>query len=125
VKKIGEQLKEQGIHPWLDEWELQLGRPWESLLEEQKTQIRSAAVFVGREGAPWQQEKLDAILREFVARGCQVITVLLRDVTQTPEPPEFLEGRPWVDFREHDLDPLGHLIGYIIGKQYLTQGFIR
>jgi WD40 repeat protein len=125
VKKIGEQLKEQGIYPWLDEWELQLGRPWESLLEEQKTQIRSAAVFVGREGAPWHQEKLDAILREFVARGCQVITVLLRDVTQKPEPPEFLEGRPWVDFREHDLDPLGHLIGYIIGKQYLTQGFIR
>jgi WD40 repeat protein len=116
VKKIGERLKEQGIYPWLDEWELQLGRPWESLLDEQKTQIKSAAVFVGREGSPWQHQELDTILRGFVARGCQVIPVVLPDVTQTPKLPEFLEGRQWVDFRKQDPDQLGRLIWYIIGK---------
>lgn len=123
VKSIGEQLKEQGIYPWLDEWELQLGRPWESLLEEQKTQIKSAAVFVGREGSPWQHQELDTILRGFVARGCQVIPVLLPDVAQMPKLPEFLGSRPWVDFRKQDPDPLGRLIWYIIGKHSPVQEY--
>ncbi len=31
VKKIGEQLKEQGLLPWLDVWELRPGLPWQLL----------------------------------------------------------------------------------------------
>src|SRR5262249_31211844 len=55
AKHIGKQLKEQGILPWLDEWELQPGLPWQKLLEEQIERIKSAAVFVGRDGlGPWQ-----------------------------------------------------------------------
>src|SRR5207244_7105993 len=78
VKKLGEHLKEYGILPWLDEWELRPGLPWQHLLENQIGQIRSAAVFVGKEGiGPWQQLELQAFLREFVKRGCTVILVLL------------------------------------------------
>jgi WD40 repeat protein len=50
VKEIGERLKEQGILPWLDEWELRPGLPWQRLLEEQIEQIKSAAVFIGQSG---------------------------------------------------------------------------
>jgi len=46
VKKIAEELKERGILPWLDEWELPPGRPWQPLLEKQIEKIKSAAVFV-------------------------------------------------------------------------------
>ena len=61
VKKIGERLKELGIYPWLDEWELQPGKSWQRSLEQQITQIKSAAVFVGKDGiGPWQQEELEA-----------------------------------------------------------------
>jgi len=123
VKKVGEQLKGQGIYPWLDEWELQLGRPWQSLLEEQKTQIKSAAIFVGKEVAPWQDRELDDILHGFVARGCQVILVILPDVMQVPLLPAFLEGGLWVDFREQEPDPLSRLISYIIGKHSLSTVF--
>ena len=41
------QVKE---HPWLDEWKLRPGLPWQPLLEEQIGKIKSAAVFVGKNG---------------------------------------------------------------------------
>ncbi len=43
IKQIGEQLKERGILPWLDEWELRPGLPWQRLLEEQISQIKTYA----------------------------------------------------------------------------------
>ena len=33
VKQIGEELKQQGVLPWLDEWELRPGLPWQRALE--------------------------------------------------------------------------------------------
>jgi len=55
VKKIGEDLKTQGVLPWLDEWELRPGMPWQRALEAQIDSVMSAAVFVGAEGiGPWQ-----------------------------------------------------------------------
>jgi serine/threonine protein kinase len=46
VISIGEQLKEKGLLPWLDEWELRPGMPWQRQLEKQIQQVKSAAVFV-------------------------------------------------------------------------------
>src|SRR5204863_576796 len=61
VKEIGERLKERGILPWLDEWELQPGMPWQSVLEEQIGRIKAAAVFVGKhDRGPWQDMELQA-----------------------------------------------------------------
>lgn len=50
VKKIGKQLIQQGLHPWLDEWELRPGLLWQRALEEQIENIKTAAVFVGPSG---------------------------------------------------------------------------
>lgn len=47
VIEIAEQLKQQGLNPWLDIWELRPGLSWQEVLEEQIEQIQSAAVFVG------------------------------------------------------------------------------
>lgn len=118
VKKIGECLKERGILPWLDEWELQPGTPWQPLLEQQIEQIKSAAVFVGQSGiGPWQNMELNAFLRQFVKRGCPVIPVIHPDCKKTPKLPLFLEGMTWVDFRKDDPDPMEQLIFGITGKQ--------
>jgi TIR domain-containing protein len=100
VKRIGERLKELGMYPWLDEWELQPGKPWQHSLEQQIIQIKSAAVFVGKDGiGPWQQEELEAFLSEFVERGCPVIPVLLPDAPKEPQLPVFLKARTWVVLR--------------------------
>jgi hypothetical protein len=118
VKDIGRRLQAQGIRPWLDEWNLVPGRPWQRALEVQITQIGSAAAFVGADGiGPWQHLELDAFLREFANRGCPVIPVILPQAAKPPELPIFLKGMHWVDFRSADPDPLSQLIWGIRGKR--------
>ena len=116
IKLIGEQLKDFGILPWLDEWELRPGLPWQRALEEQIKNIKTAAVFIGkRNTGPWQDAELDAFLREFVKRKCPVIPVLLPDCGQQPALPVFLQSMTWVDFRQPDPDPISQLIWGITG----------
>ena len=118
VKQIGQQLMAAGLLPWLDEWELRPGLPWQRALEEQIGKIKTAAVFVGKNGlGPWQQQELDAFLRAFVSRGCPVIPVLLADAPQEPALPVFLQAMTWVDFRRADPDPMQRLIWGITGKR--------
>lgn len=111
-------MKEQGLLPWLDVWELRPGLPWQRALEEQIEHIQTAAVFVGKDGiGPWQQMELEAFLREFVSRGCPVIPVLLDYAPDKPQLPVFLRGMTWVDFRKADSEPLENLIWGITGKR--------
>jgi small GTP-binding protein len=118
VKRIGDQLMEQGILPWLDEWELRPGWPWQRVLEQQIGQIKSAAVFVGNDGVgAWSKTEYEAFLRQFLKRECPVIPVILSDVAKEPELPLFLEGMTWVDFRKADPDPLERLIWGITGER--------
>ena len=118
VKEIGEKLKEQGILPWLDEWELRPGRPWQPLLEKEIGKIKSAAVFVSKnDTGPWQKQELYALLNEFAHRGCPVIPVLLPDTEEVLELPIFLKNMTWVDFRRQDPDPMKQLIWGITGQR--------
>jgi len=118
VKKIGEELKRRGIKPWLDEWELQPGLPWQRALEAQIEQIRSAAVFVGKDGVgPWQNMELDGFLSEFNRRGCPVIPVMLASAPDKPQLPLFLRNMTWVDFRKQEPDPMKQLIWGITSKK--------
>jgi hypothetical protein len=139
VKRIGERLKARGILPWLDEWELQPGMPWQSELEKVIENIRAAAVFVGPAGiGPWQEQEIQACLRKFVNSNRPVIPVLLpyppgrrgairsrgtpirevdtEDLAVFPKLPMFLENRTWVDFRKSDPDPLDSLVWGIVGR---------
>lgn len=118
VKEIGEQLKELGILPWLDEWELRPGLPWQRILSKQIGQIKSAAVLVGANGiGPWEQMELEAFLSEFVNRGCPVIPVLLATTPKVPQLPIFLRGMTWVDFRQPGSHPMERLMWGITGKR--------
>jgi TIR domain len=122
VKKIAERLKERGILPWLDEWELRPGMPWQRLLEEQIVSIKSVAVFIGKDGiGEWQREELEAFLGQYIERECPVIPVLLPDAPKDAEIPPFLRNRTWVDFRQWDPDPLDRLVWGISGERMLMQ----
>lgn len=116
VMRIGELLKFRNIRPWLDEWNLRPGLPWQKELEKQINFIGAAAVFVGDNGiGPWQDLELNAFLRQFVKRMCPVIPVILSSCLKPPELPVFLEGLTWVDFRKKSPDPLEQLIWGITG----------
>lgn len=126
VKKVGELLKERGLLPWLDEWELRPGLSWQRLLEKQIQQVKAAAVFVGEDGiGPWQRNELDAFLREFVDRDCPVIPVLLENALKRPALPVFLRGMTWVDFRKSDPDPLNQLIWGVTGQREFGREYER
>ena len=117
VRQLAQKLKDDGVLPWLDEWELRPGLPWQRALEEQIGKVQSAAVFVGAEGiGPWEHQDLDAFLRAFVDRGCPVIPVLLEGAPVEPELPLFLKGMTWVDFRVSEPDPMSRLLWGITGK---------
>jgi hypothetical protein len=118
VIEIGRRLMSRGVLPWLDQWELRPGTPWQRVLEEQIANIRAAAVFVGRDGiGPWQRQELDGFLREFNKRGCPIIPVMLPGAVGEPQLPLFLRGMTWVDFRASDPDPLDQLLWGITGRR--------
>ena len=104
--------------PWLDEWELRPGFPWQRVLEEQIEHIKAAAVFIGKNGrGPWQDMELRAFIQQFVKRECPVIPVILPDYDLVPQLPPFLQGMTWVDFRKQDPDPMERLIWGITGER--------
>ncbi len=118
VKQIAHRLKENGILPWLDVWELPPGQPWQPLLETQIEAIHAAAVFVGAAGvAPWQENEMRGFLEEFRNRDMPVIPVLLPGSPAAPRLPLFLRQMTWVDFRSQDPDPLQLLIWGITGER--------
>jgi hypothetical protein len=118
VKRIGTLLKTRGLLPWLDEWELPPGQPWQERLERQIASIRSAAVFIGGSGiSPWHQQEMRGFISEFVDRQVPVIPVLLPEAPARPELPLFLRQMTWVDFRTADPDPLERLVWGITGTR--------
>jgi len=118
VKDIGSRLLELGILPWLDEWQLPPGRPWQNALEEQIRKIGSAAVFVGKNGiGPWQDVEQAALLRQFVKRKCPLIPVILPAAKRKPKLPIFLEGMNWVDFGNEAINPYQQLVWGITGNR--------
>ncbi|MBW4600070.1 MAG: toll/interleukin-1 receptor domain-containing protein [Calothrix sp. FI2-JRJ7] len=117
VQKIGNQLIELEIRPWLDAWQLRPGFPWQPELERQVKTSKSVALFVGSSGlGPWQKQEIEAFMREFVERKCPVIPVLLPTAPDKPELPVFLSGHMWVDFRQLQPEPMKQLIWGITGK---------
>ncbi|GEM_PF-1638413 len=123
VIEICEQLKANNIAPFLDEWGVQPGLPWQPEIEQQIKNCRAAAVFIGALGiGGWQRMEIDALLRAFVRKKRPVIPALLENVSGDPELPDFLEGtflegHKWVDFRKNDPDPLYLLIWGITSKR--------
>ena len=118
IRQIGKSLIKRGLRPWLDEWELPPGQPWQPLLEQQIEQVSSAAVFVGESGlGPWQEVELRSILSEFVRRKSPVIPVVLSSAPKKPILPLFLREMTWVDFRKKDPDPMRQLIWGITGSK--------
>jgi GTPase SAR1 family protein len=112
VKEIGERLKERGILPWLDEWNLEAGTIWQDEIEKVLGRIKSAAVFLGSNGkGVWHEKEIRAITRRSTvgADGISIIPVILSGVEGDPDMPVWLKDYMWVDFRKEEPDPMERL----------------
>ena len=101
VRELAKRLTKRRIRVWLDEDQLIPGRNWQPLLEDGIKQSASGAVLVGKDGfGPWEDEEMQALLRQAVSQGKPVIPVLLPGAPTQPQLPMFLLSRTWVDLRE-------------------------
>lgn len=118
VKAIGEQIKDRGLLPWLDIWEIRPGTRWQRELQKRIKTVKSAAVFIGsKRPGPWQELEVEALLGEIAKRNRPIIPVILEGRQGRPRLPAFLEMRHMVDMRQQDPDPFEQLIWGITGKR--------
>ena len=99
VEVLAEQLRTEGLTPFLDRWYLVLGRPWPQALEEALANSRACAVLVGPHGlGRWQAREMYAALnRQVQETDYSVIPVLLPGAEGVPS--RFLDLNTWADLR--------------------------
>jgi hypothetical protein len=118
VREIAMKLVDEGIKPWLDEAEIRPGTSWQTALERQIRNIKSAAVFIGGSGVgPWQQREIQVLLNHFLKLDRPIIPVVLSSAETVPELPWVLNNIDYVDFRAVASQPLQRLIWAITGKK--------
>jgi len=101
VREVRDALESHGVKCWLDEEELQPGRPWQDLLESGIRNSLSVAVFCGAHGVgQWQAEEAKAAVRRAVENSLPVIPVLVPGATGPDSLPLLLANRTWVDLRD-------------------------
>ncbi|HEX6255808.1 MAG TPA: TIR domain-containing protein [Euzebyales bacterium] len=109
VERVARRLREMGLRPWLDVWELAPGSPWQTALEDGLLRSAACAMFIGPNGiGDWAREELHVALdRAAKESGFRLVPVLLPGL---PDPlpdgllPPFLTNRTWVDLRAGALD---------------------
>jgi hypothetical protein len=106
-------LESRGVRVWLDSEQIRPGDRFPGALARAIGQVRSVVVVLspGSLASAWVEEEYNLAL----ARRCHVIAALIDDV----EPPGFLEGRTWVDFRDDAgfAASLDQLVFGITGRQ--------
>ena len=118
VIAIGERLKQRGILPWLDIWEIPPGKRWQQELRRAIKSVKTVAVFIGPSGAgPWQELEVESLLGEFAKRGKPIIPVILEGRQGRPRLPAFLDAWHKVDMRSPSPDPFEQLVWGITGER--------
>ena len=72
VEELARRLAMDGIHAWLDKWNLIPGDAWQPAIEKALGESETCAVFVGPSGfGPWQTRRcvLQSIGASVVAAG--------------------------------------------------------
>jgi hypothetical protein len=127
VLEIATRLRDAGVHPFLDVWQLVPGEVWQEKLEETLQQCGSCAVFFGPEGlGPWQNEEMRTALSRRVGNtDFRVVPVLLPQANLPGgKLPPFVSRTTRVDFRPglDDADAFDRLLSGIRGVAPQAEG---
>jgi hypothetical protein len=113
VGMLKTRLEEQGIRIWLDTEQIRPGDLFPGTLARAIGAVRCVVLILspGSVASRWVEEEYNLAL----AHRCRVIAALVDDV----EPPGFLAGRTWVDFRDESefAASLEHLVFGITGQR--------
>ena len=127
VEPLAVELREKGLNPFLDKWNLVPGEPIEDALIEALENSDSAVIFLGPGGeGPWQSEEMRDILKRAVKsrNEFRAIPVLLPDGSAEALERSFLGSRLWIEFTSvDDDDALLRLAKAIQGEAYGDETF--
>lgn len=116
VEALAHRLRQAGLEPWLDKWNLVPGEPWQAALADALDACATCVVFIGPGGiGPWQNEEMRAAIDRRVSGGAfRVIPVLLPGAERDERSrlPSFLVATTWVEFRDglDDADAFHRLV---------------
>lgn len=118
VETIARELKQRGLHPWLDIEQIPPGRWFQDIIQQAISTIKSAAIFIGPGGlGKWQVVELRSFISRCVEAGIPVMPVLLPGMDDIPDHLLFLQELNWVQFHSlDDEDALDNLEWGITGK---------
>jgi hypothetical protein len=107
VKVIAAALRQRNLKPWIDDEQIQPGRPFQDEIQQAIPLVKSAAIFISLHGlGRWQSWELKALIDQCVERNIPVIPVLLPGVQEIPEKFIFLKQFRWVSFSQSIEDEL-------------------
>ena len=125
VERLGLLLRDAGINPWLDTWNLIPGDSWQSAIETALQECLACAIIVGPASiGSWQHEEMRAAIDKQVnERRFRVIPVLLPGAErgERSQLPRFLVANTWVEFRS-GLDDKESLRRLICGVRGIPPG---
>jgi len=108
IELIARRLIADGLKPWLDQWNLIPGEPWQPALEDALQRSATCAIFIGTSGlGPWQHEEMRAAIDRRVGQSdFRVIPVLLPGAErgERSQLPTFLLANAWVEFPPYPQD---------------------
>lgn len=118
VVRLKSALERRGIRVWLDTEQLRPGDVFPHMLARAIGSVRCVVVVLspGSLASTWVEEEYNLAL----AHRCHLVPVLIADA----EPPGFLAGRSWVDFRDESRfeTALDQLVFGISGVPVATSG---
>lgn len=110
-------LKKRGIEPFMDKYNFESFKPWEDELNSKISNIKSAAIFIGKSGlGPWQTKEINKFGERLTnSFNCNIGLVILPGCSGELESYvrkewPFLAERHWINFSEAETDPLSRLI---------------
>jgi hypothetical protein len=99
VKAIAAQLERRGLKVWIDDEQILPGRPFQDVIQQAISNVKSAAIFIGPQGlGRWEVLEMRTFISQFVNTGLPVIPILLPGVGELPQNLLFLRQFNWVSF---------------------------
>ncbi|MGI2903550.1 TIR domain-containing protein [Tolypothrix sp. VBCCA 56010] len=120
VRVIAQELKQQGLNPWIDEEQIHPGDPIPTKVLHGILQSRNFAFFVGSEGFGKFQGfwELDALIMFSAKSNLRIIPILLPGVEDLPKEQALLASRRYLQFHRtvDETEPLNELIKILNNK---------
>jgi hypothetical protein len=119
VKTICNQLKQQGLKPWIDDEQILAGRLFKKAIKGTIPKVKTAAIFIGIQGlGQWQEVELRSFISLCVKKNIPVIPILLPGIEGIPDELLLLQEFSYVAFKSlDDTEAFNKLVRGIKGEQ--------